>query len=94
MKGETKNLGRRRKVPVRLGPRMEEAVLDMAKLTNLPANSVIAAAVATLRATFAPLIDRNTLSLEQLEEELAGHFEEARRVVASRPAQPRKPAAR
>lgn len=88
----TKNLGERLKVWVRLGPETRAMLAEIAKLVPLTETSVVALSIAMLAAQFAPLLARRGLSLDVLEEEARALFADARRVVNSTPAPPRKSA--
>lgn len=87
---DTKDLGERTVLRVRLGPEAQEAAEAVAKLIPLPLNSVLTLGVMLLAAQFAPFIHDKGLSLDLLEEELRSLFAEARRVVPTSPAPPRK----
>jgi hypothetical protein len=90
MDADTKNLGNRSKLIVRLGPSAFDYAVAIAKLTAMPINSVVVLGVCLLGAQFAPLIAARGLSLDILEEEMRALFAEARRVVETKPAPPRK----
>ncbi len=79
----TKNLGERKKHPLRLPLATSKMMEELSRSLGVPVNTVLTTASSFFAAQFFPLyLCQKGLSLDQVEKEMLAVFEEARRVVA------------